>query len=234
MHWSAKASITRPRVCKDLLMRLASLRRSLLSPTPVLETLSEPARSTKLIRLVFLVIFLKLLKQELPFRNPLLLNELEHHDGVGSWAVLVHQSRCQWSVLGSFVHFFLDFGIGKDGIFIQTLDIDSQSLVLSDFKSIDWSLVGIDEQVLDLFVINLKHGDSHLILTLALFLEPLDSLEELFASHRYNAFVGAIPDHGVWLSGPGLAIGKQAAIESYPELERNYQAFSRIYYPNSA
>jgi len=38
-HWSASASITLPRVCKDLLIRLAYFNRSLLSPTPVLETL---------------------------------------------------------------------------------------------------------------------------------------------------------------------------------------------------
>jgi len=36
---SANASITRPRVCNDLLIRLASFSRSLLSPTPVFDTL---------------------------------------------------------------------------------------------------------------------------------------------------------------------------------------------------
>jgi len=53
----AKVYITLPNVCRDLLILLASLSLSLLSIIPVFDTLSLPARSTKLIKLDFLFIF---------------------------------------------------------------------------------------------------------------------------------------------------------------------------------
>jgi hypothetical protein len=50
--------ITRPNVCNDLFIKLAYFSLSLLSPTPVLDTRSLPARSTKFIKLDFFVILL--------------------------------------------------------------------------------------------------------------------------------------------------------------------------------
>jgi hypothetical protein len=54
----AKISITLPKVWSDLLILLAYFKRSLLSLIPVFATLSLPAKSTKLIKLDFLFIFL--------------------------------------------------------------------------------------------------------------------------------------------------------------------------------
>ena len=54
-----------------------------------------------------------------------------------------------------------------DGVFGEGLDIDSDGLVLPYFEAILGTFAGGYKQVLHFFVVDLQHGKSQLVLSLA-------------------------------------------------------------------
>lgn len=97
----------------------------------------------------------------------------------------------------------------------KPLDVDTESLVLSDFMTLFWSLVNRNKEVLDSFVINLKHRNIDFVLFLRVIISP-DSIEDLFTRNGHDSFIGSISDHGIRLSGACLSICEETAVITFP------------------
>ena len=101
----------------------------------------------------------------------------------------------------------------------QALDINGSTWSFSDFETTLWLLLWIgNQQVLNLLIVNFKHGELHLELGVITFICITlgDPPENLITSNRNNALVGAVPNHGITLAGASLAVRKQAAVIALP------------------
>jgi hypothetical protein len=63
-----------------------------------------------------------------------LLDEVQRNDGMRPGTALVHESSCDRSVVGAFIDFLCYLFIGIDTELLESLDIDSQGLVLTYFE----------------------------------------------------------------------------------------------------
>lgn len=159
------------------------------------------------------------------------MDELNHDDRMGSRTVLIHQCWGQRSIFWALIHSLLDIHITKDLVFSQSLYINTQSLILTNFQAVWWSFIGRNKQILNFFVVDLQHRQSNLKLLLPFSLIFLDPLKDFLANHRDNATIDAISNHGIRLACSSLAVCKQAAIVALPVYMMTYHALSKISLP---
>ena len=95
-----------------------------------------------------------------------------------------------------------------DGVFGEGLDIDSDGLVLPYFEAILGTFACGYKQVLHFLVVDLQHGKSQLVLSLAFWAVLVNALEDLLASERNDSAVGPVADHRVAFAGAGLPVGE--------------------------
>ena len=75
----------------------------------------------------------------------------------------------------------------------KILNVDAEGLVLSDFQSPHRSVVSVNEKVLDLFVVDLKHGKVDLE-SFVCCRKLFNPCENLIAGNRHYPDVLAISD----------------------------------------
>jgi len=101
-------------------------------------------------------------------------------------------------------------------VFGQVLDEHAHCLRFSYLEVLAGDCLRVDEEVLDLLVVDLKHGD--------LDVKPEDlglgegaySGENLVTCLWYDALVFAISDHGIALAAACLAVGEKATVVAFP------------------
>ena len=78
----------------------------------------------------------------------------------------------------------------------ESLDVYAVHLMLPNLQTSSWSFGDMYEQILYLFVVDLDHGDLHLVAFVGIRV-VLDPHEDLFTRDGHNTLVSSIPDHGV-------------------------------------
>lgn len=107
----------------------------------------------------------------------------------------VHVSRADGSVQRTLVNLSLDFCVATHRVKDGTLNVDALLGIFSDFESLLWSLLNLLEEIMDLLVVDLNHGDLNGVLTVwVLRLAFLNSIENLFAGLRDDTLILAIAD----------------------------------------
>lgn len=76
----------------------------------------------------------------------------------------VHFSGSDGAVSASFLHLLLNELIGINEVLAHAFHVDAECLVLSDLVSFLGTLGDWDKEVLHLLVVDLHHGDLHLVL----------------------------------------------------------------------
>ena len=100
----------------------------------------------------------------------------------------------------------------------EVLNVNTSLVGLADFQATLWFHFRVLlKQILDLLIINFKHGELHLIAH-GFILVVLDAPENLITSLWNDTFIGSITDHRVTLTRSGLAVGKQAAVVTGPSV----------------
>lgn len=108
----------------------------------------------------------------------------------------------------------------------KILNVDAEGLMLSDFQSPHRSVVSVNEEVLHLFVVDLKHGKVYLE-SFVCCGKLFNPCENFIAGNRHYADVLAISDlkdlrkdayHRIRLSSACLAISEQTAVVSLPRV----------------
>lgn len=107
---------------------------------------------------------------------------------------LVHEGGPNGPIIIALVHFPLNHLVAVDGVFAQPLHINRSTWRFSDLEPTLWLLFWVDdEEILDLLVINLEHGELNLILNGLIFLRAgIDSSENFVTGDRYNTFIASI------------------------------------------
>lgn len=103
----------------------------------------------------------------------------------------------------------------------EALDVDSESLVLTDFEALFGALTDGNKEVLHLLIIDLQHGQSHRIL-FAHIVRTMDPLEYLLAADGHNSLIGTIAHHRIRFSGASLTIGEQTAVVALPRVVEDF------------
>lgn len=103
----------------------------------------------------------------------------------------------------------------------EPFDVHSKGLMFTDLQPFPRSFVDWNQQILNSFVVDFKHTDTHLVFLILLII-VVDSRENLFTANRHDSLVGTIADHGVALTGAGLSISKQAAVITLPSIVKNF------------
>jgi len=81
------------------------------------------------------------------------------------------------------------------------LDVDALLGILSDFESLLRSLLNLLEEILNLLVVDLNHGNLNGVRTVrVLTLTFVDSMENLLTSLRDNTLILAIADYRITLA----------------------------------
>ena len=81
------------------------------------------------------------------------------------------------------------------------------------------------QQVPGNFIVNLKHGESHLEGDSAALL-GINVFEDCISKHRDESFVNAVAEDRITLAAARLAVGKQRGVESLPSV--GYQALAQV------
>lgn len=105
----------------------------------------------------------------------------------------IHLSGTNWPVLLSLLHFFLDSLVAIHRVLAQVLHIHAQRLVLTDFQPALGPAARINQQVLDFLIINLDHGELHLV-GLGLIGLYADALKDLWAGNGNNTDIRTVAD----------------------------------------
>ena len=90
-------------------------------------------------------------------------------------------------------HFLLNSFITINGVLAQILHVDTKLFVFTDFETTLRPRVGVNEQILNLFIVDLNHRVSHLeALVFSLLIS--NALKDLRARDRNNSDIGSIPN----------------------------------------
>ena len=79
-------------------------------------------------------------------------------------------------------------------MFAESLHVHSQCLMFSNLQTLLRALVDWDQQVLNPLVVDLKHGDVHLVLLVLLFV-VVHPRENLLAADGHDPLIGTVADH---------------------------------------
>lgn len=123
--------------------------------------------------------------------------------------------RCLPSLPASFFHLLFDRRVVLHQVLAESLYVHSEGLVFSNLQAFFWPLVDRDKQVLNSFVVDLKHRDVNFIL-LVLLLIVVNSREYFLAADWHDSLVGTVSDHGIAFTRPSLAVSKQTAVIALP------------------
>ena len=94
--------------------------------------------------------------------------------------------------------------------------------MLSNFKSFIWTLLWVDEQILDLFIIDLNHWNLDLKACISISL-LLNSLKYLLTNLRHNSSIRLKSNHGVRFPRSSLPVCKQTAMVSFPRIVKHFK-----------
>ena len=98
---------------------------------------------------------------------------------------------------------------------VCTFNLDTVGLVLSNLKAFFGSLGGVDEKILDPFVVDFHHGNLDLVGLVRVGIGR-DTAEDFLASQGHDTTVGTVTDHRVRFARSCLTVGKQATMEAFP------------------
>ena len=76
-----------------------------------------------------------------------------------SWRSSVHERTANSSILLTLFHLFVNCFIRVNRMLRQILNVNTKSLMFTNFQSAQRSLRRVDEQVLNLFIVNLDHWE---------------------------------------------------------------------------
>jgi hypothetical protein len=120
---------------------------------------------------------------------------------------LVHVGRSNRSVTIRDIHKVLNSFIVGDGMFGQTVDVDTKSFRLTDFQSTLWSLFRIEEKILDFLRVDLTTHELDLIALFGVSVS-INTSENLLTSLRNNTSILTITCHTVRFTRSSLTIGE--------------------------
>ena len=140
----------------------------------------------------------------------------------------VHICRADCSVQRALVNLSFDFFIAAHRVKDGTLDVDALLRILSDFESLLRSLLNLLEEIVDLLVVDLNHGNLNGVLTeWIILLAFLNSLENLLAGLRDDTLILAIADDRIALARSCLTIREQASIEPSEGVVQNFLTLTK-------
>lgn len=99
-------------------------------------------------------------------------------------------------LLGSVFHNCLNFLETGNKMFFYSFNINTQELVFSDFKASSDSLSWWDGQILNFFIVNLKHRSIYFVLHIFAFVGS-DSGKNFIQCNRNDTLVSPVTDHTV-------------------------------------
>ena len=105
----------------------------------------------------------------------------------------VHERGPRRAVFRAFLHFLFNGFVGINREFSQTFHVDAKQLRLSDFEATRRAFLGVDEQVLGLFIVDFNHGEVDLKLCAICGLS--DTSEDFLGSDGHDALISSVADH---------------------------------------